>query len=90
MTLEKYISIRKDLIDHFLAIRYIISDLEQKLYMFRGLNSHYSFLVTNVTGKKRILSIDELFHSKCVHNRQQECMNAYDVSPIQDNYTKKN
>lgn len=70
------------MIDHLYAIIDYISDPEQMLYVLRGLDSNFSPLVTNIIGKKRILSLDELFTCIRTHDQQQARMNSTDTQLV--------
>lgn len=50
--MKEYINRAKDLIDFFLAIGDMLGDCEQVLYVLRGLDVNYTFLVTIITNKK--------------------------------------
>lgn len=58
--MEKYISNSKDLIDHLFASGDALSDKKHMLYVLGGLDTNYTSLVTYITNKKIILTLNEL------------------------------
>lgn len=74
-TMEQCISLEKKLVDHILEFVDIISNREHMLYVFEGLDSNYISLITNITNKKQILSLNDIFTCLRMHERQCKCMN---------------
>lgn len=83
----QYINHSKDMIDHLLVSRDTLSIRDQVLYVLRGLDGCYEFLVTIVTNKKKVLSLDELFNRMRTHDKQLERINILDIALIQANYS---
>lgn len=74
--MESYISIEKNLIDHIIATGDNISDIEQILYILRGLGVYYNSIVTNLTQKKWVSSLDEVFNKLRIHVKFLERQNG--------------
>lgn len=86
--MEKYICKAKDLIDHILVVGDHLNDHEKMLYILEGFDSNYVSLITNITSKKRVLGLDEVFTRLITHERQCEHMNVPYSSLIQAYYSK--
>lgn len=67
--MKEYISMENDLLDHIMVIGGIIFDREQMLYVIGGLDSNYTSLVKNITSKKSVISLDELFTRMRMYER---------------------
>lgn len=58
------------------------------LHDLGGLDSNYSSLMSNITSKKRIFGLDELFTLMRTHDRQQERMNHLNSYVVHAKYSK--
>lgn len=68
--MKKYIDNSKDLIDYLLVSSDALSDKEYILYVFDGLDTNYTSLITHITNKKKILTLDELYARIRMHEKQ--------------------
>lgn len=68
--MKKYIDNSKDLIDYLLVSSDALSDKEYIIYVFDGLYTNYTSLITHITNKKKILTLDELYARIRMHEKQ--------------------
>lgn len=60
------------------------------MYVLRGLVGDYNFIITNITKKKTIPSLVDVFNALRIHKKQLECQNRTRVQLIQPNMTRFN
>lgn len=77
------------MIDYFTAASDPISDCEQMLYVLGNLDSNFAPLVTNITGKERILSLDKYFAHLRMQGRYQDNMSLPDPHVIKAKTTTR-
>lgn len=61
---------------------------KQALYILGGLNLTYTSAITNITNKKRVIGLDELFTSMKTLERKIQMMSIPDSQLVQANYTR--
>lgn len=76
--MDEYIEDEKKLFDLMSATSGYISSKEQILYLLRGMNLDYIYVITNIT-QKNIPSIDKVFSHLRKHKRQLARINLVDV-----------
>lgn len=81
-SMEEYIVDAKELFDLMSEIGDLISSQEEILYLLGGLNAGYISIVTNITHKKNMPSIDEVFSRLITHERQLVRMSPIDLQLI--------
>lgn len=71
--MKKYISIAKYLLDHIMVARDVISKREQVLYVIGSLDSNYTSLMKNITGKKYVISLmNYSFEFVCMRDKENK------------------
>lgn len=86
--MEQYGGNGKDLIDYILAIDDKLNDIEQIIYVLGGLDINYTSLVTSITSKKIVISLDEVFTRMSMHERQHDRMTLPNQQLRQAHYSQ--
>lgn len=87
--METNINTIRELINHLIARDEMISTREQVIYVLVGLDLEYTSLITNITNKKHLRSLDEVLSRMRTYEQQlQRIGNMHDPLLIQGNLAK--
>lgn len=77
--MNEYINQAKDIFNLLLAAADPISLREQVIYLVSGLNFDYNSLITTLTYKKKMPTLEEVFIMMRVHEQQVQRMQSFSV-----------